>query len=632
MKGRDESGMAGVIIGLGSGLYNDCEAIRRRFDDLKGQEMAHMYQSDNVSVIKYKRHSDEYDANWFESDLYVICAVGTIIYNDCDMNNSVTDIAQSLYQGYNINTIIDNIDGHYLLFIYNKMAHYCSVITDIGGVINAYVIQIDGSVFISTSLLALAGHFPVTLDEESVMGFLRTGMFFNDTTYFKEITCLKPASIYHYDSVGGKYQQKEYWRLPIHVNESIALENAANLLENSLGAIISKIPTEHAIFDFTGGFDSRFVLTFVYNRANEKEKIQTFFFGPRNSREARIVEKSCKNIGFSYNNYELPHNWDTMFYNFVLESLSLCDGMINACEYAPVLWVQKEKAKRFVYSVTGLFGELYRTFMAEQEFIMVGRKKPANLERYIKYRNLSSAFDNSVLSPKAKSFTDNYPLYLLEILKGTISHLDDDAPNTLQLDHIYFSHRMRRWGGRSVSTTNQLIRPICPLWFRKPLNLAFTLPYSIKGHEKLMRYIAQRIAPKLAQEKMISGSPFLEFDISNAFQFLPGLLFYILKAFRKGMEVIFKKFILIGLTTPDYNVLPWYQAVLNDSRCRELLNWDHMISKYFYKKQELEDLLNKLKNGKSGCYSQLGNIITIEFVLRYANLKNRQKMSDEENN
>ena len=77
------------------------------------------------------------------------------------------------------------------------------------------------------------------------------------------------------------------------------------------------------LIDFTGGYDSRFVLSLAYKRQKEKSNINTFFFGPPSSREAKIVEANCQNLSIKYNNYEIIKSGnqctftDILYYYFV---------------------------------------------------------------------------------------------------------------------------------------------------------------------------------------------------------------------------------------------------------------------------------------------------------------------------
>ena len=182
---------------------------------------------------------------------------------------------------------------------------------------------------------------------------------------------------------------------------------------------------------------------------------------------------------------------------------------------------------------------------------------------------------------------------------------------------------MRRWGGKTISTTNQIIQAVCPLWYREPLTVCFSLPPHIKLREKLMKHIVHEIAPDISAQKTISGAPFSLVKWNNIICFIPAAVFYLLKATRKFFEVVFKRSILGWLTLPNYEVDEWYREALNDPRCKDLLDFDKMISRGFYDKRSFEMFVQKAKSPDFSFYTQLGNMITVELTLRSANAKQK---------
>ena len=239
----------------------------------------------------------------------------------------------------------------------------------------------------------------------------------------------------------------------------------------------------------------------------------------------------------------------------------------------------------------------------------------------IKYRDLTDDFDNSPFSERCLKIINDAPSKIFEIYKKTNTIFDQKTPNTLQLDNIYFSQKARRWGGRNITTTNQIIQPICPLWFRRPLEISFALPPKYKKKCKLMRYIVETESPKFAHEKMITNTPFVLIRLRNIHKFFPAIVFYVRIIIRKLSQVLFNKTFWAGLTTPAYNIGEWYRQALKDPRCEDLLNYDKMISRNLYDKNKFNTFIERAKSHHFNFYNQLGNIITVELTLRAAKLK-----------
>ena len=607
--------MAGIIVSLGNDTTNKVKIINNKVQSCKGLNNYNYFESKKCNIIKYRRNNNLTDNYWYETDEVVLCIVGTLIYKEYNIEESIKKMGMALSHGAPISKIINNIDGHYFLVAVLKNSNQIYLITDVGGVINSYLIKKNGSYYVSTSMLSLSQAFNVTADSKSILTFIHTGTFFENKTYFNEIIALEPASIYTYDIIKGLFQREEYWHVPVDIDKTISFEDAADGILKSLNKIISTIPDDKSIYDFTGGYDSRFILALAYSKKN-KGNLNSLFFGPRDSREAQIVEKNCKNLGIEYNNYLIDNHWKNIFFDYVLKANNLCDGLESAFYYAPILWAQEQKVEKFAYSVNGLVGELYRQRVWEYEFGRRGKRRPADLLRYYKYRDLTDDFDKTIFDENALKIINDVPNFVVKnFMKSDMYSRTKNSLNTLQLE-AFFLYLSRRRHGRNVTTSNQFIQVICPFWFRRPLDLSFAINPDFKKKCRLMRNIMEKISPEFAREKMIAGTPFVEMKFKNFYLFLPGVLFFIKKLIRKLTQIFFNKTIWAGLTIPDYNKDEWFRFALKDHRCIKLLDWKNMRTKKLYNENMLNKFVEKAIKENFHFYGQLGNIITAELVLR----------------
>ena len=612
--------MAGFLLTFGQAHNSHFDKVASDFENLKNLKPSFYFKNKNLKLKKYQRAIDIQDCNYFESNYVVVCCVGSILFRNFNFEKSIQELGAVLNSGIPIKQIINEIDGNFNLIIFEKTKNKIYFITDFGGVINSYIYKKDDMYIISTSFLALANSFSVTPDIESILLFIQNEMFYDETTYFHEIKTLKPASIYKYDISTRALSRKEYWFFPRQVNKKIDLKTGAEKITKSLFQITDFIPLENTIFDFTGGFDSRFILSLVYARSQNQE-IHTFFFGPPESREAKIVEKNCNNIGVIYNNFLPSPSLPDTFFDSIIEAHKLSDGLISAFAYASTLINQKIKINKFRYAVHGPFGELFRQRRWITEFGMRGRLKPPNLDRLLKYRELTEPNDNSIFNEELSLYVQCIPAKVKSIYKKSLKIFCNNSPNTLQLDYLYFCQKARRWGGRTITTTNQLIKAICPLWFRRPLEISLSLSPQHKKSNKLMRFIVEKESPEFAKQKMITGAPFVQINCKNFFKFLPSLYFFLRIAIRKFFQVVFKKHIWEGLTTPDYDSGVWFRGALAEPKCEEILDYDNMFSKILYSKKEFNEFKKRAKKAEFKYYNQLGKILTVELTLRYLNLR-----------
>ena len=613
--------MGGMIFCSGPDSFDHYEKVKDCFINLKDLPISYERTDHSHQLIKFRRMYEQGDSNIYLSNTVIVFAVGTICYREGDSGNAVREIALGYESGLKPSKIAHECDGHFCLLIFSEKDSTVYIITDACGSLHAYLYQNESLFVVSTSLLSMAKHFRVTPNIESVKHFIGISHCLEGMTLFDEIHTLEPASIYEVNLATSSIERTSYWGPPKSSNYDISFEQAVQGIRGKLERVIKALPNEDAVYDFTGGYDSRLVLAIVYGLSGSFRPLFAYFFGPLRSREAIIVEDNCRNLGIRYINNELPETWEDQFFDYVLRSQRLCDGMEDACNYAPILWALERKRKQFRLSVNGLAGELYRQKEWEYDFGRRGQKRPANLTRKIRMELFGADFTLSIFSGAFRKSMEMLPSELEIIYSRTNDILHPEAPNTLHYDNLYFQHRLRFCHGRNLSTSNQIIQTASPLWFRRPLELSMQLPYYYKLKAKLTRTIAEKASVEFAGQKMINDTPFVPMRLSNLHRFFPGIQFVFKKGVRKFSQLFFKRTILAGLTMPDYDNGLWFQRALEDPRCRELVNYDHMVTAPLYDRHGLNEFVNLAHKGKGfHFYGQLGNIITLELTMRFANI------------
>ena len=134
-----------------------------------------------------------------------------------------------------------------------------------------------------------------------------------------------------------------------------------------------------------------------------------------------------------------------------------------------------------------------------------------------------------------------------------------------------------------------------------------------------MRYIVCRMAPHVAKQKTITGSPFQLITIFNFYKFLPTIIYLSKIAIRKFADVYLHISIMSGFTTPDYDMSEWYRQALKDKRCEDLLQLEHMATKGLYDIDYFKRFLAGLRNifgGTVRSYESLIDRARREAVLR----------------
>ena len=608
--------MAGILVTIGADAKHIHEKLFNVFIDVKDLDLSDKVEDPFFWLSKFFRKNGV-DTNILKTDDINIWAVGTLIYRRFFGKQALIELGKDLSRK-EIEKIADDLDGPFCLFIQKSKLGRIYIVTDHAGIVNVYHYLGDNSIIISTSSLSISRALPVTPKKNAICQFLRTASICDMETIYNEIDLLKPGSIYivEFEPELKLKLKRRYWKSPTMVEEGLSFEDAKERLASQLIERIGILADENLISDFTAGFDSRMIASALASVRNfpERGDIPTFVFGPPDSSEVKLVKEICSRLGWQNQHLTLADDWAEMFGDYILRSLGLTDGEENICNYAPILLANEIKAKNHSLALNGLGGELNRDFWWMQEILCA--KKSANYDRLVKTRVLQYEYDYSVFSDEWR----NEMVGLSGLLRTKYIETNADMDfartyNSLQIDNIYFRQKIRRWAGRTISSTNQVIRSIAPLTLKKCLEAGMTTPPRYKRHGQLVRAVVEKLYPKLAEEKMLNGTPCQNFRLSNLHRFFPLLPEMAKKGARKVSQKAFGRTIFMDKTL-NYSMTPWYNAILSDPRLKKALSYDEMVTRSIYKKTKFDQFIKNAKLANFPYYHQIGNILTLELRMK----------------
>ncbi|MFO7972001.1 MAG: hypothetical protein R6U40_09650, partial [Desulfobacterales bacterium] len=509
--------------------------------------------------------------------------------------------------------IVANLDGHFFLVIVDRLDKKIYFITDHIGLINIYEHKIDGKIFISSSALSLSKTFSVTLNSQAVCQFLRTGSISNSDTIYNEINLLEPSTIYSYDFANGNYQihKKEYWKAPTEIDENSSFKDTCKRFSEILENRVSLFANQNIISDFTGGFDSRLVSSSLMNaNSSSNTSIITFVFGPSKSKEVKLVKEISQKLNIKNVHLNLPESWIRKFPEYIIRSLNICDGEENAFNYAPILFANESKAKYFTFSVNGLGGELYRDFWWVQELFF--KKKPANIRRLVTTRVLQYEYDFSIFKSNWRQSLESVVNVYEKNYMLTNSDMQNTY-NTLQIDNIYLRQKIRRWAGRTISSSNQIINTIAPLLFKDCLEAGMVVPPKYKRNGRFVRAVIENANPFFAEMKMLNGIPCKPMRIDNFYEFFPAFNEMFQKGLRKISQNLLNKTIYLDKSL-NYNQASWFEALKNQF-CEDKM-FNQLINLNIIDRKKILPFVRKAGSPEFPFFSQLGNMITLELRMQ----------------
>lgn len=610
--------MAGILITIGDNIQKDHDKCLDFIIRNKGLHSVHEENPDRVRISKFSRVKDE-GANHYIEGGACIWVIGTLIYKEFIGNKAISLLKNDL-RDKDLESLVDQCDGPFCMVIKYPDENALRIITDHAGIMNIYKYRSGSAFALSSSSMALSRTYPVTPNKKAIAQFLRGASIYGNQTIYNEIELLDPATIYHYkiDPDGVKESKKKYWQSPVEVHEDISFEEARDTLIHHLIRNVEILSKEDLICDFTAGFDSRLIIS-TLSMFRPLKDIQTFVFGPQCSREVELVKGYCRSLGFGFNHLALPEDWGERINEYVRKSLYITDGEENIFTYAPILWAQEYKSDNHRYSVNGLGGEIYRDFWWIQE--VLSSKRPANLDRLINTRVLQYEYDYSVFSDEFRPRMAHIKDSLKEVFLKSISDMSlRDSYNTLQIDNLYFRQKVRRWAGRTISSSNQIINALTPLTMKRCVESVMTIPPRYKRNGRLVKSIIEKLSWPLSGQKMLNGTPCRNMTLLNAHEFMPLAFDYGKRGMRKLVQKTMGRTILLDKTI-QYQPSAFFASLFSRNGLADEFRYDSLVAKSLYDQDKYTRFIEEARADAFPYYNQIGNMLTLEMRMRNDNIR-----------
>ena len=261
------------------------------------------------------------------------------------------------------------------------------------------------------------------------------------------------------------------------------------------------------VADLTGGYDSRLV-TSALSRAGATLTVTVN--GHRGHSDVVIARRVAEAAG-----------WPILHYGDVFTGEMTADmwhaaaymsrGKLSAAQFYLHLVTRPAFNPRFAAHIQGGGGELLRNFPWGQEFAGIGRRRPANIERVLRYRLLAGSGlpDNIFRVPFRNRLWE-------DLLLRAQAVIDDGAGTrtTQQLDAIYLL-RLTGHAGGYTSSLLDLFPTGVPLMHRAAIDHAVSLPWSMRLTSGLVRRTLRILHPRIAAMETVYGGSGLHLHLGR---------------------------------------------------------------------------------------------------------------------
>jgi hypothetical protein len=280
------------------------------------------------------------------------------------------------------------------------------------------------------------------------------------------------------------------------------------------------------------------------------------------------------------------------------------------------VYAKRSLSGAFEASIGGHFGELFRDFFWQQEFMRVGRTSRLDIARVLKYRFFFSS------RPEMRLFSSDWrEQYKLDQI-STVQQIIDGAPdalNTSKLDAVVIWKESGH-AGRWTSAMAPIIASPAPLATRALIEFTISVPWKFRIHGNLMREMIARLAPDLASVPTWYGGSALPISFGNP------------REYSKYTVGKAKKFVRkVGQLTIGHPIFPdpaartsppqWNADLVRQLKNEGFLQVNNLRSASLYHLPGLRQLLQEAERPGFANAASLFTVISIELVCRLCDLR-----------
>ncbi|MGD2086267.1 MAG: asparagine synthase-related protein [Candidatus Aminicenantes bacterium] len=381
---------------------------------------------------------------------------------------------------------IENIRGHFFIFIINKATNYKYFFIDNSGIFKGFI----SDNVISTSMLELARYLHLDsskLNFNAVVEFLHFGFTYLDRTFFENMRRINKNEIIVYNQNNEQaIEDKELKK----INEPINLD----MLDFFQG-LYESVKEKKISLDLTGGIDSRMIAGLFNYLGADFEFAVSGTKGHKDIEIARKISEILKKSIFVY-----YHNIDDVTDDSLRNLFYLTDAQTDILNYHRKYQLILQRKERGIdMQITGAGGEFYKDHWWLQDFPFYN-KKNADIEKLYRLRIEPIIYPHDYLGHKTKTIS-------LELKDNIIKQLYQYKleTNTQTYDNISYNYKIQSYPGIYVTTGNQLINTYAPLVESDLVRSGFALKRRNRFFINFHREIISTYCPMISSIKTIEG-------------------------------------------------------------------------------------------------------------------------------
>jgi len=532
--------------------------------------------------------------------------VGIFIYGypfDYSTDSWIT--ADGVYQLYSENELsfIHDIEGIYTIVILDKTKEKCFVIADRYGVYSMFYSRTHNHIILSDVISEIVPHMSgIRLNQESIIEYLNFGFKLGNKTHIEDIYEVESAIVYEISS-DLEMTGEIYWEFQGKSAEDKMTKEEFLKIFNAHMATAMRL-SEKVCLPLTGGLDTRTILSACLS---EKERLHCYTHGTKDNSDVKIAQTICRDLGIQHSCYELNEEWIATIPFMAEVNAEMLNGLVSSIDSVHVeeSYMKEEgKGELFISGVLG--NEIWRC--------IIGNKvvKATNLDDIasITIRHLAAMDPNTV----GICYRDEDTINLLResVKKELLKSKNKEDPVALA-EAFTFRNYCSNWASNSLKASGKHFKMV-PAFLHRDLTPQIPLlSLAEKTSGYIQKYIIIRNNPYLASLPLDTGR-----TVTNDFSVkLKGDIIFLFRAFRIVMNMLSQKIFKADIIKfPYFTDYPGWFRSYHRKYVLDVLSYNTIATKDFFKRQELEKLVNAFLDGDSSLLRFMAGLLSLEIWLR----------------
>jgi hypothetical protein len=440
------------------------------------------------------------------------------------LNETKVHNIESLWKAYlqaeNVDKFANELDGHFVIKIYDRRLKKYFIINDIIKDKSHYYCETDEYACYSTFAQLSALIKKPDPDLYAVNEYLWRYYILSEKTLLDGTQRMMPASIHTYFK--GESTIMHYWTWPVSYSRAPFQEQVDTMIE-SLRETVRLIGSNYqAVVDFTQGQDSRQnVAAFLDQNVN----FTTSIYGKKDFYEVQSTSKMAERYGFKHNIISLEEDFTSDPLKYFDRSILLGSGEEPGHLIGRIMYMREKQAAYGDLICNGMEGHFYKNGLWDEMYTFNFYREPAGFaaDMFLDLRLLSQDYNDSMFCQNLRDIKKDSRKYFHAMIKRSISGMEK-APVSMQVDRFDLTYWLN-FQFVSNSGSNTLTPTCSPLLFRRNLRHALVVPVKWKFNlSRYQRAIVHTLHPELAAEKTDFGG--VNMAPKNMFTYLPFIIKY----------------------------------------------------------------------------------------------------------